>query len=57
MMAAVKALGIVTVSENDGTEVTSRPLGDIFPIGSLVVQDDKNAIIMNGIIIFKTCFC
>jgi myo-inositol-hexaphosphate 3-phosphohydrolase len=57
MMAADKALGIVTVSENDGTEVTSRPLGDIFPIGSLVVQDDYNAIIMNGIIIFKTCFC
>ena len=43
---ANKALGIDAVSETDGIEVTSIPLGDAFPKGLMVVQDGRNVMPM-----------
>lgn len=41
-IVADPARGIDGVSETDGLEVTSRPLGPRFPDGLLVVQDGRN---------------
>jgi 3-phytase len=45
-IGANKSLGIDAVSETDGIEVTSIPLGDAFPKGLLVVQDGRNVMPM-----------
>jgi len=41
-IVANEALGIDGVSETDGLDVTSAPLGPQFPQGLLVVQDGRN---------------